>query len=302
MRAALGRVDRVGEGVDRLGESGVPLHGDLRLQALLVVLGGELDDGRVARALGGIEVAHEVGNATLVEVGDLGDALGVLASELLDQAGTAALVDERDGEAAIEEGHLLESARQRGRVVPGGLEDVGVGPEGDRRAVLVGGSALLQRSSGYAVLVRLRPDEAIALDLDLQARRQRVDDGDADTVQAAGDGVAATAELATGVEHGEHDLEGGLLLHRVLVDRDAAAVVGDADAAVLAQGDGDVRGVAGHGLVDGVVDDLVDEVVQAALARGADVHAGALADGVEPLEDGDRAGVVGHGRRASFRG
>ena len=88
----------------------------------------------------------------------------------------------------------------------------------------------------------------------------------------------------------------------MLVDGDAATVVRDADAAVLAQGDGDVGGVASHGLVDGVVDDLVDEVVQATLARGADVHAGALADGVEPLEDGDRAGVVGHGRRASFRG
>ena len=43
--------------------------------------------------------------------------------------------------------------------------------------------------------------------------------------------------------------------------------------------------VAGHGLVDGVVDDLPDEVVEAARAGGADVHAGALADGLEALED-----------------
>src|SRR3954465_14532283 len=33
-------------------------------------------------------------------------------------------------------------------------------------------------------------------------------------------------------------------------------------------------------------------VVQAALARGADVHAGALADGLEALEHGDRGRVV----------
>ena len=53
-----------------------------------------------------------------------------------------------------------------------------------------------------------------------------------------------------------------------------------------------VVAVAGQGLVDGVVDDLVDEVVQAAHAGRADVHAGALADGLEALEDGDVLGVV----------
>ena len=51
-------------------------------------------------------------------------------------------------------------------------------------------------------------------------------------------------------------------------------------------------GVAGQRLVDGVVDDLPDQVVQAALAGRADVHAGALADRLEALEHRDRAGVV----------
>ena len=50
--------------------------------------------------------------------------------------------------------------------------------------------------------------------------------------------------------------------------------------------------VAGQRLVDGVVHDLPDQVVQAALAGGADVHAGALADRLEPLEHLDRGGVV----------
>ena len=34
-------------------------------------------------------------------------------------------------------------------------------------------------------------------------------------------------------------------------------------------------------------------MVEAALSGGADIHTGALADGVEALEDGDIAGVVG---------
>src|SRR5699024_5607432 len=43
---------------------------------------------------------------------------------------------------------------------------------------------------------------------------------------------------------------------------------------------------------DRVVHDLLDHVVQAALTGGADVHARALADRLEALEDGDVRGVV----------
>ena len=84
----------------------------------------------------------------------------------------------------------------------------------------------------------------------------------------------------------------GPALGRVDGDRDATAVVDDAHATVGEQRDLDVVAVARERLVDGVVDDLVDQVVQAALAGRADVHAGALADRLEPLENRDRAGVV----------
>ena len=50
--------------------------------------------------------------------------------------------------------------------------------------------------------------------------------------------------------------------------------------------------VAGQRLVDRVVHDLPDQVVQAALAGRADVHAGPLADRLEALQDGDRRGAV----------
>jgi len=83
-----------------------------------------------------------------------------------------------------------------------------------------------------------------------------------------------------------------LALGRVHLDGDAAAVVGDAYAAVRQQPDVDGVAVTGEGLVDGVVDDLVHEVVQASLTGGADVHAGPLAYGFKAFENGDRAGVV----------
>jgi hypothetical protein len=111
-------------------------------------------------------------------------------------------------------------------------------------------------------------------------------------VQTAGDRVAAAAELAAGVQDRHDDLERRLALGGVHRDRDATAVVDHAHAAVGEQGDLDVVAVAGQRLVDRVVDHLVDQVVQPALAGGADVHARTLADGLEPLEDGDRGGVV----------
>jgi hypothetical protein len=53
------------------------------------------------------------------------------------------------------------------------------------------------------------------------------------------------------------------------------------------EGDANARGKPVHGLVDRVVDDFPHQVMQAGAADAADVHARALADGLEPLEDGD---------------
>ena len=86
----------------------------------------------------------------------------------------------------------------------------------------------------------------------------------------------------------------------MFVDRDAAAVVDDGAAVVGVQDDADAVAVAGDRLVDRVVDDLVDEVVETARAGRADVHAGALANRLEPLEDGDVLGAVGAARSAAF--
>ena len=59
-----------------------------------------------------------------------------------------------------------------------------------------------------AALVGLGTRVAVAADLDVEALGQRVDDRHADAVQAAGDLVAAAvAELAAGVQDGQHDLD-----------------------------------------------------------------------------------------------
>ncbi len=203
------------------------------------------------------------------------------------------LVDEVDPQALVEEGVLLEPGPDRLVVVVDRLEDVGVGPVGDGGAGAVGLLHLLQGADGHAVVEGHPEGVALLAHADVEPGRQGVDDRGADAVQATGDLVAAAAELAAGVQLGEHELDGADALGRVHVGGDAAPVVLDPDRAVLHERDVDGVGVPGERLVDRVVDDLPHEVVQAALAGGADVHAGPLAHRLEALEDGDGGGVVG---------
>ena len=83
---------------------------------------------------------------------------------------------------------------------------------------------------------------------------------------------------------------------RMRVDRDAAAVVADRDAAVGGELDLDARRVAGDGLVHRVVDRLGGEVVQRPLVGAADIHAGPAANRLQPFEDFDILGRVAVGR------
>ena len=205
------------------------------------------------------------------------------------------LVGEGDLDAFAQERELAQSLGDRLEPELEGLdEDLGVGPELHARARLGGRLAFRELAQGLAALVGLAPREPVARDLDLEPRRQGVDDGDADAVQPAGDLVAATAELAAGVEHREHDLDGrpAVLRPRDRLDGDAAPVVVDAHRAVGVDRDEDLVGEAGHGLVDRVVHDLVHQVVEPAGARGPDVHARTFADRLQSLQHLDVAGVI----------
>ncbi len=134
--------------------------------------------------------------------------------------------------------------------------------------------------------------EALATHFDVDAGGQRVHHGDAHAVQTAGDRVAAAAELAAGVQLGHHRLDAGDAFARHLIDGDASSIVHDAHTAVGQNRHFDVGGVAGQGLVDGVVDDLVHQMVQAARSGGADVHARADAHRLKAFQNPQVGGVV----------
>ena len=133
---------------------------------------------------------------------------------------------------------------------------------------------------------------AAAVDLDVEARRQRVDDGGADAVQPAGGGVRAAAELAAGVQPGQHDLDAGQTGLRLDVDRDAAAVVAHLDARVGVQDDLDVSPCPASASSTALSMISHMQCMQPAGVGRPDVHARALAHGLEPLEDGEMPGGV----------
>ena len=126
---------------------------------------------------------------------------------------------------------------------------------------------------------------AVATHLHLHLGGQGIHDRHTHAVQAAGHLVSLAAELAAGVQDGEHHLNGGDFLLGMLIHGNTAAVVIDRDGIVGMDPHLDSIAVTGQGLVHGVVDHLVNQVMQAAGAGGADVHAGAFANGFKPFKD-----------------
>jgi hypothetical protein len=211
----------------------------------------------------------------------------------LARVGRIALVGDRDGEALVEERHLLHPPGQHLVRPFGRLKDRVIRPEQSRGAGFIRRVAARHRPGRVAPLVGLVPDVAVLVHLHLGADREGVHDRDADPMQATGYRIGLAVELAARMQRGHDDLKRGPVLHRVLVNGDAAAVVYDPDTAVGQQCHLDVGGVASHRLVDRVVHNFLDQVVQTALAGRADVHAGPFADSLQPFKNRDRACVVG---------
>ncbi len=151
-----------------------------------------------------------------------------------------------------------------------------------------------QRRDRVAVGEGNRVLQPVAPDAQDEAGRERVDDRNADAVQAAGNLVGVVVELSAGVQLGHDDLGGRHAFLVVDAGRNAAAVVADGAGAVGVERDGDELRMARERLVDRVVDDLVDHVMEAGAVVGvADIHARALAHRIETPEHLDRVGPVG---------
>ena len=187
--------------------------------------------------------------------------------------------------------HAIEALGHEGLLA----EDLRIGMESHRRAAPVGGRAgRLELGHGLATREGLRPGLAVARHLDDQFVAQRIHHRDAHAVQAARGRIDLAVEFAAGVQGREDDLERRLVLEfGMWVDRDAAPIVADQDAVALEQFEIDRVGVAGDGLVHGVVEHLGHKMMHGPFICAADIHAGALADGFQPFQHLDVTGRVG---------
>ena len=172
-----------------------------------------------------------------------------------------------------------------------------------RAAAIVHVAGRLQLRRRLSAREGLAVELAVARDLHFENVGERVHHRHADAVQAAGGLVDLGVEFSAGMQRGHDDLERRLVLElRMRVDRDAAAVVGDGQQAVLVEIDLDPIGMAGDGLVHGIVDHLGEEVMHRLLVGAADIHAGPAADGLQPLQHFDvGGGVARRSRRADAR-
>ncbi len=148
-------------------------------------------------------------------------------------------------------------------------------------------AGLLQLRGRLAFFVRLLPHRTIARDFQFEPVRERIDDGNADTVQTAGNLVCIAVEFSTGVQHREHHFGRGTFFGRVHVHGNAAPIVDHRDRIVRVYGDVDLVREAGQGFVDGVVNDFPHQMVEAHVSRRADIHRRTQSHGFEPAKNFD---------------
>ena len=80
-------------------------------------------------------------------------------------------------------------------------------------------------------------------------------------MQTTGNRVTAATKFSTRVQDRENNLNGGLFLNRVHVNRNASTIVADSDVTVFGDQNIDVVAVSGEGFIDRVVNDFVNEMV-----------------------------------------
>ncbi len=247
----------------------VPLHGHFHSDAIFFPVE--------------LEVEHLVqGRLVLVQVADEGTQTAVILEHILF---AIALIQQVDTHPGVQEAQFPQAFGQNVIV------KLDIGKRFRRRAEVNGRPAAVgiayhfQRHSRYTVAVELLVDLAITTNGQLQLFGEGIHYGNAHTMESAGHLVAVVVEFTTGVEHGHDHFGGGHAFFFVHVHGNTPAIVLNGHGFIRVDNHLDLGTVASQRLVDGVIHHLEDHMVQAsAIIRIPDVHARALANGVQPFQ------------------
>ncbi len=288
MRAPVGGRDGVAVGVDEAVRPGEPRDRPFD-RAVLAVLFDPSGKGLVGDQRLAVDVRRQI---VLEAAGKAEHGLRRRLLRVGDQRGRAAPADLDPAEQIGFRARHLEHARRI--EADARAENLRVGQEAHFCAAPVRRLADdRQGACRLAALKGLAIQRLPARDLDLELLRQRIDDGDADAVQAARRLVGAAVELSARMQHRHDDFERRFFRKlRVRIDRHAAAVVQNAEPPALLERNLDEGRVARDRLVHGIVDHLGEQVVQRIDVRPADIHAGPPPHRLEPLEHLDRRRIV----------
>ncbi len=220
--AAIDGVHIVGKGKDGFGIAVGVLQGHLDRGAIHLLL----DVERLAQhPTPAIEVAYERLDAAL---------------KVKSHLAAIALVGQMDGQATRKERHFAKPLGQCLEAIVQRLYDLGVGHKVGARSRSSGFAVVYDLCHGDALFVALRVASPVVTGLDLEPGREGVDSGDAHPMQAAGDLVPASSELAPRVQHRVNDLERVSARGLFDTDGDSVAIVLHRHRAVSVQGNADV--------------------------------------------------------------
>ena len=189
----------------------------------------------------------------------------------------ASLVRQRNRDALVQKGQLADAQTQGIIAVFSFRKDAGIRQEVDGRAgnLAVALFIKLLRCLALAELDAIAFAATTHLDLHLFA--QRVNAGNTNAMQTAGNLVAAIAELAACVQHGHDNLDSRLLFLFHHIDGDTASIIDNSNAVILMDDDLNVAAIAGQRLVNTVVHNLIHQMVQTAGRGTADIHSRSFA-------------------------
>ena len=146
-----------------------------------------------------------------------------------------------------------------------------------------------------APLENLPVQQLAPRNLHFEAFGQRVDDGNADPMQAARGLIGLLIEFAARMQRGHDDFERRFLRKfRMRINRNATPIVDHGEKTRGLEADIDEGRMAGDSLVHRIVEGFREKMMKGRLVGAADIHAWPPADRFEPFQHLDRSsGIAG---------